>query len=494
MLQGAELPTDLTEDAVLRYCANRLLQTGSSNISQTEEGAFLVGVSAIEQEAREGLGLTSFALSERARAQYNEAGGFVEVFLYTGAQRYDSGTVRLTAIEQPEQGTMNAKIEHHVLDETGQSQLVDQTATIRFWVDEAGQLHFVSASAQWVQDDLLSVSGPYFELDSETGALLSEAYNWEPIGGGLVACAYGVYDGGHGLAGLQLSVFDTNSLQLRHSSFLERDGFSTLIEVKGSPGQLIVKTDSSVYAFDETLALRQVIPLPSGVQLLDYSAYDVDDALSRLAYVTDQGVMISDLSGSSPRLLVAHSAPEGETDIYVAPRFVDGGSKLLLSRGGLGWNLGHLLCDLETNTATAYDEFLDVDSYYAIGDSALLMVGGYSTQDGAARRISGRVDFESGLFTEADLSELSERFLEFATSDEARYVYFFDVEDHSQSPLNASLSRVDLISGEIERSSLRVEGFDYIQLYWADERDLMFRAVYQGEERSCLVPLSSAFS
>lgn len=490
VLNGATGADSLSMDEVLRCCAAWLYRHDQQGMTLEDNGGWRVRISDLEQAAQQVFNISKLTFTDRMKQDYEIQGGTMLLYVYLSQERYDEGVLHLVSVDLTDETHLTAHLERQNGD------TADRTAAISLEVLSDGTLRFLSGTSQWVQTSSLSFSGSFIRLPQSEESRLIDTYNWVKLQSGLNVCACEAYDRNYELYGLILMSFDSNTLQVVDRVTVDTEGLEYIVEVKAVGNLTVVLTNLGVYIFGSDLELQRQIELPACVKEAYYSSYDISDDFTQFAYLDQEGAKLCNLAGQEQRIMVYHKnvqvSDTMQMDAYTAVHFVDDSRKALLVRSGYEWNLGFLLCDLSGGVSTEVDVYADVDSYVSIEGNALILAGGYGTGDQEGQREHIYLNYETNELTRFDASNLEDFFFEYAAYDTQRYLYYFDTQSYREGKLvSAPLMQLDLQTGKTRTTSFSVKGFDYLQLYWADEDELVFTAVYQGEQTTCLVPLSA---
>lgn len=488
VMNGATGPDNMSMDEVLRCCAAWLYRRDQQGMTLEDSGGWRVNISDLEQASGQLFGIDQLAFSDRMKQDYEIQNGTLLLYVYLSQEQYDEGVLRLVSVDLTDETHLIAHLERQNGD------TVDRTATAHLEYLSDGTLRFLSGEASWVQTSSLSFSGSYIRLPESDADKLKESYHWVQLDSGLKACACEAYDQNYELYGLNMMSFDSNTLQVVDQATVDTEGLESVVSVKAVGNQVVVLTNIGVFVFGSDLELQQQIVLPACVSEAYYFSYDINDSFTQFAYIDQEGAKLCSLSGAGQKVIAYHKNAQVsdtmQTDAYTSVRFVADGRKVLLSRSGYEWNLGYLLCDLSGGISTEVDTYSDVDSFVSSGESAFILAGGYATGDRAGQREHVYLNYETGEMIHSDAGSLSGFFFEYAAFDTQRYLYYFDSQSYREGKLaSAPLMQLDLQTGKIRTTSFSVSGFDYLQIYWADEDELVFSAIFQGEQATCLVPL-----
>lgn len=351
-------------DIVLEY-AKRYFDLSSIDVSRIEAALY-------DQQKR--AFLFNFG-SERNRPAYNAV---------------NSWGSNLGRVTRTSDGTITAVL---VRRETPQNGLIESTRTYTLKQRKDGTLYFVSGRTEYVNNNLVSLTGNYQRFDKITGfegnsnelAMLGEVDN-------KLLLANAPYE-----KGKKAFLLLVNPENMQVEKRLELQDNAELTEIRLLADKIAVRLKDKITIVDKNLTQVENIALPSAIKAIIerepkydrsgipdvfFGGYDVSSDFKKIVYADEIGLKLFNIADNSAKLLSPSVPVAGDKLIkyswHRAPRFVDKEQKVVTVMTAYEGTRGYTLCDLETGAAKTYDISSEGSSTGVIRyDTGLLEVNNY---------------------------------------------------------------------------------------------------------------------
>ncbi len=381
-------------EIVLEY-AGRYFNLSALDVSALEEGYY--------DKKRQAF---LFALgSEQPRPAYNANNSWGE---------------QLTKVTRNSDDTITAVM---VRNGPPQSGRIELTKTFNLKPREDGSLYFVSGRWEYINNNLVTITGDYQRFDKIegfTGNMDGLSMLGEDAGG--LIMAYTPYNNKEKAALLLISP-ETMKVEKK----LELAGYVEATDLRRQFDKIVLCGSDKIITIDKSLAQVNEIPLPqtinakiarkprydrNGLPDIFFGGYDVSGDLQRIVYADEEGVKLFSLADNSEKLLSPTAVIEGselmKNSYHRNPRFVDNGQKVITTMTAYEGTMGYTLCDLKEGTAKRYDISSDGSTTGLIRyDTGLLEIGVYihdrEKQTGEYKTLF--LDFKTGMVNEIKLEE-----------------------------------------------------------------------------------------
>ncbi|WP_258360183.1 hypothetical protein [Moorella sulfitireducens (nom. illeg.)] len=333
-------------DIVLEY-AERYFNLTSLDVSNIESGSY---------DPQKRAFIFNFG-NERTRPSYNAVNSWGE---------------HLDKVTRNSDGTVTAMLVRRRNDR------IELTKTYTLKQREDGSLYFVSGRWEYVNNNLVSLTGDYQRYDKITG--FDENLDWLSMLGevdGRLILAYMPYKNTPSAKGENAALMLVNpetmtvDKKMEISGDFASDGAPTNISLRGD--SIIIRFKDRFMVVDKTLTRSESVPLPKTIAAkinrepqynakgnpdVFFGGYDVASDRKRYVYADETGVKLFNATDNSEKLL-SPTISITNSELYANsfhknPRFVADEQKVITTMTGYEGAIGYTLCDLESGTAKNY--------------------------------------------------------------------------------------------------------------------------------------------
>ncbi|WP_366921556.1 hypothetical protein MFMK1_001960 [Metallumcola ferriviriculae] len=416
--------------------------------------------------------------------------------------RYNEGNpwgIKLGEVTRNSDGTITAVLKHY---DSSVTRRVERTRTFTLKPREDGSLYFISGREEWVNNNLVSLTGDFqrfdkingFDDNMQTLAMLGE-YNDKVI------IAYGPYDKKKNGS---LMLLNPENMEVEKELNLGENFTSTDVTLTGE--RIVVRLKDRIIIVKKNLEQLEELSLPKVIkdkitrelqQGTYFGGYDISTDLTRIIYSDEEGVKLFDLADSSEKLL-ASTKPVTGTDLvkksyHSSPRFVANDQKVITTMTGYESAMGYTLYDLQENTSKTYNITGEASSSRFIRyDTGVLEVKGVRIKDKETSELTLQyLDFKTGHVKEIELGDLGDggyiRFpdLTYVGENDAAFITSRQGLDYSQGM--SYLHRLDLDTLTVETNIITVKAAQtYILGVLSDGRVLFWYDFNPSENGVCL--------
>ncbi|MGI6686434.1 MAG: hypothetical protein ACOX47_13375 [Bacillota bacterium] len=422
--------------------------------------------------------------------------------------QYNSGrSLKLTKVTRNGDGTLTAVLTHYDYQHRDRA---EYTRTYTLKEREDGSLYFVSGKWEYINNNLVSLTGDYQRFDKISGLDIDAQNMWMLQEVRML----GEFEGKILFTQTPYNDEAKGALLLVNPVIMEVEKKLTLPEKISVSDVRLLKDEVYVYLKDCFLVIEpdlsntREIPLPPalagiiareekidtyGIPDIFFGGYDVSADQQQIVYSDETGLKLLNLADGSEKLL-AESVPV-KSDLMKAsyhrsPRFVADEQKVITTMTAYEGTMGYTLCDLHTGEIKKYDISSESSNTGAIRyDNGILEVNSYQ-RDGTVKTLY--LDFRTGELTELALVDPGDtgyiRFMETAYMGQNYAAFITTRHDNADNDNNmAYLNRVNLKTFQMEEQLVSVKGAEtYILGVLADGRILFWYSLNPSESGICI--------
>lgn len=303
---------------------------------------------------------------------------------------------------------------------------VKATDTYTLKPHEDGSLFFVSCRRDYVNNNLVSLTGNFQRFDRIEGlegyigelSMLGEENNRLIM----AKMSYGQQKD----AALLLLNADTMKVERKY----ELNSNLAFFDVGLKGERIIIRREDSLLLIDKKFALIEEMPLPEvikekiqrepkfdsyGFPDIYFGGYDVAKGFGKIVYSDEEGVKLYNITDNT-EILLAPTVPITGSELlkksyHSNPRFVADDRKVITTMTGYEGTLGYTLCSLKDSTVQKYD------------------ISSESSSTGFIRYDSGLLELNTSFYNrEKESTEYKTLFLDFV-SGELREIALKDIGD-----------------------------------------------------------------
>ncbi len=423
---------------------------------------------------------------------------------------YDSGrswSLKLTNVTRNEDCTLTAvltKFDYRHKDRA------EYTRTYNLKEREDGSLYFVSGRWDYINNELVSLTGDYQRFDNIVG-LDADSHN---IGMLKNLRMLGEFEGkvlltqtsyNDGVKGALLSV-DPDKMEVEKKLTLPERILDSDVRLLKDEVYVYLKDRFLVITPDLSNVLE--VSLPSsladiiareekfdaeGFPDIFFGGYDVSANQQQIVYSDETGLKLLNLADDSEKLLAESVPVKSElmkASYHWSPRFVADEQKVITTMTGYEGTMGYTLCDLQTEEVKKYDISSESSNTGIIRyDNGILEVNSYQ-RDGAVKTLY--LDFKTGEVTELTLADPGDtgyiRFMESAYMGQNYAAFIITRHDNADNDNNmAYLNRVNLETFQVEEQLVSVKAAQtYLLGVLADGRIIFWYSLNSSENGICI--------
>ncbi len=489
---------------------------GRTSLKQ-EEGRFsrIFPLETVLDYAKRYFDLTSLDVSriDKRSGQYDQKR---QVFLFNLGEEdetipyYNSGrdwSLKLTKVTRNGDGTLTAVLTHYDYQHKDRA---EYTRTYTLKERDDGSLYFVSGKWEYINNNLVSLTGDYRRFEKITGLdadlqnmeMLQELRMLGEFGGKVLFTQTPYSEGAKGA----LLLVDPDKMEVEKKLTLPEK--ISVSDVRLLNDKLYVYLKDCFLVIEPDLSAIREIPLPpaladriareekinaNGIPDIFFGGYDVSYDQQQIVYSDETGLKLLNLADGSGKLL-AESVPV-KSDLMKAsyhrsPRFVADEQKVITTMTAYEGTMGYTLCDLHTGEVKKYGISSESSSTGAIRyDNGILEVNSYQ-RDGAVKTLY--LDFKTGELTELTIAEPGDtgyiRFMETAYMGRNYAAFITTRHDNVDNDNNMSyLNRINLETFQVEEQLVSVKAAQVCLLgVLADGRVLFWYSLNPCENGICI--------
>lgn len=439
-----------------------------------------------------------------------------QVFLFSlGREKetipyYNSGrdwSLKLTKVTRNGDGTLTAVLTHYDYQHRDRA---EYTRTYTLKERDDGTLYFVSGKLEYINNNLVSLTGDYqrfdkiagLDIDSQNMWMLQEVRMLGEFKGKVLFTQTPYNDGTKGA----LLLVNPDKMEVEKKLTLPEKIYVS--EVRLLNDKVYVYLKDRFLVVEPDLSDTSEIPLPpalagtiarkekidiNGIPDIFFGGYDVSADMQQIVFSDETGLKLLNLADGSEKLL-AETVPV-KSDLMKAsyhrsPRFVADEQKVITTMTGYEGTLGYTVCNLQTGEIKKYDISSEAsDTGLVRYDNGILEVNSYQ-QDGAVKTLY--LDFRTGELTELALAEPGDtgyiRFKESAYVGKNYAAFITTEHDKVDNDNNmAYLNRINLETFEVEEQIVSVKAAQTCLLgVLADGRILFWYSLNPSESGICI--------
>lgn len=423
---------------------------------------------------------------------------------------YNSGrdwSLKLTKVTRNGDGTLTAVLTHYDYQHKDRA---EYTRTYTIKEREDGSLYFVSGNWEYINNNLVSLTGDYqrfnkitgLDIDSQNMWMLQDLRMLGEFEGKVLFTQTPYNDGAKGA----LLLVDPDKMEVEKKLTLPEKIYVS--DVRLLNDKVYVYLKDRFLAIEPDLSYTREIPLPPsvagriareekinerGIPDIFFGGYDVSADQQQIVYSDETGLKLLNLSDGHEKLL-AQSVPV-KSDLMKAsyhrsPRFVADEQKVITTMTAYEGTMGYTLCDLQTGEVKKYDISSESSSTGTIRyDNGILEVNSYQ-RDGAVKTLY--LDFRTGELTEVAVADPGDtgyiRFTESAYVGRNYAAFITTRHDNMDNDKNmAYLNRVHLETFQVEEQLVSVKAAQtYLLGVLSDGRILFWYSLNPSESGICI--------
>jgi len=423
---------------------------------------------------------------------------------------YNSGrqwSLKLTKVTRNSDGTLTAVLTHY---DYQQKDRAEYTRTYILKEREDGSLYFVSGKWEYINNNLVSLTGDYQRFDKITGLDLDLQKIWMLQELRML----GEFEGKVLFTQTSYNEGATGALLLVNPDKMEVEKKLTLPEKIDLSDVRLLNDKVYVYLKDRFLVIEpdlsdtKEVSLPpvvaakmdreekinvNGSPDIFFGGYDVSADQQQIVYSDETGLKLLNLADGSEKLLAESVSVKSDlmkASYHFSPRFVADEQKVITTMSGYEGTMGYTLCDLHTGEVKKYNISSETSNTGTIRyDNGILEVNSYQ-RDGAVKTLY--LDFRTGELTELSIAEPGDtgyiRFMEAAYMGRNYAAFITTRHDNVDTDNNmAYLNRINLETFQVEEQLVSVKGAQtYLLGVLADGRVLFWYSLNPSENGICI--------
>ncbi|MEL7568224.1 MAG: hypothetical protein AAGU27_25580 [Dehalobacterium sp.] len=423
---------------------------------------------------------------------------------------YDSGlqwSLKLTKATRNGDGTLTVVLTHYDYQHKDRA---EYTRTYTLKEREDGSLYFVSGKWEYINNNLVSLTGDYERFDKITGLdvdlhkmqLLQELRMLGEFEGKVLFTQTPYNEGGTGA----LLLVNPDRMEVEKKLTLPEKIYVS--DVRLLSDKVYVYLKDRFLVIEPDLSNTREIPLPpavagriareekidaTGIPDIFFGGYDVSADQRQIVYSDETGLKLLNLADGSEKLL-AESLPVNsdliKASYHYSHRFVADEQKVITTMTGYEGTMGYTLCDLHTGEVKKYDISSETSNTGTICyDTGILEVNSYQ-RDGVVKTLY--LDFRTGDLTELNIADPGDtgyiRFMETAYIGRNYAAFITTRHDNADNDNNmAYLNRVNLETFQVEEQLVSVKAAQtYLLGVLADGRVLFWYNLNPCESGICI--------
>lgn len=381
---------------------------------------------------------------------------------------YNSGndwSIKLTSVAKNADGTVTAVLTSY---DYQHKERVVYTRTYTLKEREDGSLYFLTGKWEYINNNLVELSGDYQRFDRIAGFDMSEHNIWQlqelkMLGeaGGKVLFYHTPYQDDVKGAFLLL---DPDSMKVAKRLELPESIYHNYARMSGD--KVILFLNDRLLVADLALEGLQEVPLPkslaakiaretkydqNGMPDIFFGGYDISADMQQIVYADEIGLKLLSLADGSEKLL-AETVPILGSDLmnasyHSSPRFVAGEQKVITTMTAYEGTMGYTMCDLTTGEVKKYSVSGEGSSTWSIRyDTGMLEINAY-VRDGDTFK-SYYLDFHSGELREVAIAEPGDTgYIRFSESVYVgqNYAAFITTRMHEYNDNDQNMSYLNLL-------------------------------------------------
>lgn len=393
---------------------------------------------------------------------------------------YNSGrdwSLKLTKVTRNGDGTLTAVLTHYDYQHKDRAEYI-RTYTLK--EREDGSLYFVSGKWEYINNNLVSLTGDYqrfdkitgLDVDSQNMGMLQELRMLGEFKGKVLFTQTPYNEGAKGA----LLLVNPDKMEVEKKLTLPEKIYVS--DVRLLNDKVYVYLKDRFLVIEPDLSDTNEIPLPpalagkiareekidaNGIPDIFFGGYDVSADQQQIVYSDETGLKLLNLADGHEKLL-AESVPV-KSDLMKAsyhrsPRFVADEQKVITTMTAYEGTMGYTLSDLRTGEVKKYDISSEASSTGAIRyDNGILEVNSYQ-RDGAVKTLY--LDFRTGELKELALAEPGDtgyiRFMETAYMGRNYAAFITTRHDNMDNDNNMTyLNRINLKTFRVEEQLVSVK-------------------------------------
>jgi len=368
-------PIYIADYCQLRYVAEHGTE-GLEPVSEEYSSIRLLPLDTVLEYAKRYFNLTSLDVTKIDDSHYDsEKRAFICPYSadrnrppYTGSNNR-SIYIYLDKVIKNHNGTVTAVL---VERDRRHSDRIIWTMTYTLKQREDGSMYFVSGKREYINNNLVSITGDYQRFDRITGLEGYMPYQYltmiDEIDDRLIML-YTPYQEGKNAILMHVNL---NTMTVEKKLELNDETESGNVSLKGE--NIIVRYKDKYEIFDKNLEKKGSYPLPKAITdkinrepkynekhfaVVYFGGYDVSIDGTKFVYTDEEGLKLYNTIDGSEKLL-SKSVPITDSELidfsyHYAPRFVAGERKVITTMSGYECTMGYTLYDLENDTIRTYD-------------------------------------------------------------------------------------------------------------------------------------------
>ena len=487
-------PQEIDPINIAGYCFNRYVaENGEGNLLKNDDvNGLLFPLKTANEYAKRYFNIDEIDVSHINKAYYNDA---KKAFIMTSRGKWhtkynekNAWGIHLSDVEKNSDGTYKVTLLEY---DDYKATRVGRTETYTLKERSDGSLYFVSGRRDWVNNNLVKVTGDCKKFEKIKG------YNGDlgaitlvgEIDGKLLFC-----NGYNTVKDIVLMYVDKSNMEVIKSFVaaenVKSDKFCGL-RIFGD--NIVVKLNDKLIIVDKDLNSKKEksisIPYKGNPHGLDVSS-----DLKRFVFSDDEGLKLMDSENHSVKLLIKsakENAPSGEIpSVHLYPHFAADETKIVSTMSGYEWTNGIIVYDIQSGTMKKVIDSGDSTTYGVYWDSGILDVNGYERGTGKIKTFylnfktvavteipiknTGNTDFIRG----GSMCYTGKNYAAFVTckldyEDEANSIYY--------------ISRLNLKTLELEPEIISVKAAQVCILGVTEDGQIIFYYNYNPSENGIAI-------
>lgn len=400
-------PKEIEPYSIVDYCFNRYVaENGVSKLSQGGSGGiqgFLFPLKTANEYAKRYFNIDEINVSAVNSDYYNKE---KQVFVITREPRDNWVTkynepnhwgIHLLDVEKNTDGTY--KVVMGTYDDK-EKKRVQMTITYTLEERSDGSLYFVSGRWDWINNNLVKITGDCEKFDNIKGYIgdLKYVRLAGEVNGKLLF--YSLFNN-------EIMYIDKPTMSVIKSIVVSDDvnAYNDFFGIRLLEDDIVVKLGDKLIIVDKDLNSKKEKKISVKTKGKIYG-YDVSSDLRRIVFSDEEGLKLIESENSSPKLLMKsekYKDPVEGISVYFSPRFVADEAKIICTKSGYECTRGVFLYDIQSGVvkkvlASDYSTTSGI-----VEDSGILEVNGYDSETNKDR--TAYLDFKTGKLTEVPLKD-----------------------------------------------------------------------------------------